>query len=59
MNKTSWTVTAQVIFGYYTQLSAAGLAVYVQLYIQAQTLAHCVQLKILNVVQVSNFRSLK
>lgn len=52
-------MTAQVIFGYYTQLSAAGLAVYVQLYIQAQTLAHCVQLKILNVVQVSNFRSLK
>lgn len=59
MNKTSWTVTTQVISGYYTQLSAAGLAVYVQLYIQAETFAHCIQLKILNIVQVNNFSSLK
>lgn len=52
-------MTAQVIFGYYTQLSAAGLAVYVRLCVPEETFAHCVQLKILNIVQVSNFSSLK
>lgn len=59
MNKTSWTVTAQVIFGYYPQLSTAGLAVYVQLYSQAETFAHCVQIKNWNIVQVSNFSRLE
>lgn len=46
-------------FGCYTQQSAAGLAVYAQSYIQAETCAHCAGLKTLNNVRVSNFSSLK
>lgn len=42
-----------------SHLSATVLAVYIQLYIQAENSAHCIQLKIWTIVQFNIFRSLK